>query len=90
MKNVNLSSTKEARVLSALQSGEELTSKQIRARFSVANPTAMITTLRYKGFPIYCNETVNSKGQTRNKFRLGTPSRSVVAAGYRARAAGLV
>lgn len=89
MKNANLSTTKEARVLAALQSGEEMTTKQIRARFGVANPTALITSLRYKGFPVYCNESVNSKGQTRNKFRLGTPSRSVVAAGYRALAAGL-
>lgn len=81
--------TKQDRVLSALRSGEELTGKQIRARFGVGNPRATVSALRMKGFPIYCNEHVDTKGRVTQKYRLGTPSRAVIAAGYRALAQGL-
>ena len=75
--------TKTERVLAALRNGEQLTSKQITARFGVANPTALANTLRKTGYAIYSNARTNSKGETRNFYRLGTPSRAVVAAGYR-------
>lgn len=78
--------SQKERVLTALMSGERLTSKQIAARFSVANPTAVISALRFEGFPIYKNPRTNSKGETRNFYRLGSPTRAVIAAGYRAMA----
>jgi len=53
----------------------------------VGNPHEIVRQLRMKGFAIYSNPSVNSKGVTRNFYRLGTPSRAVVAAGYRALAA---
>ena len=77
-------STKQDRVLAALQSGQELTGKQIEARFGVGNARATVSALRMKGFAIYANESVDTKGRVKNKYRLGTPSRAVVAAGYRA------
>jgi hypothetical protein len=43
-----------------------------------------VSALRMKGFAIYCNESVDTKGRVKNKYRLGAPSRAVVAAGYRA------
>lgn len=80
--------TKTERVLTALQNGEQLTVKQIRARFGVANPTALINHLRKNvGVAIYSNARTNKGGETRNFYRIGTPSRAVVAAGYRALAA---
>ena len=80
--------TKTERVLTALQNGEQLTVKQIRARFGVANPTALINHLRQNvGVVIYSNARTNKGGETRNFYRIGTPSRAVVAAGYRALAA---
>lgn len=82
--------TKQNRVLEALRSGEELTAKQIAARFSVANPTATISDLRYAGFPIYGNRRVDTKGRVSTKYRLGTPTRRMVAAGIAALSAGLV
>ncbi len=36
------------------------------------------------GLPIYNNRHVDTKGRVVNKYRLGTPSRKVIAAGYRA------
>lgn len=72
------------RVLEALQSGEEMTGKQIAARFGVRNPRATIHALRLEGFPIYLNKRKDTKGRVTHKYRLGKASRAVVAAGYKA------
>lgn len=74
--------TKIDRVLEALATGEQLTAKQIQARFQVGNPSALVHQLRSEGFSVYANKVTNSKGETRTKYRLGSPSRAVVAAGY--------
>jgi len=82
--------TQTARVLTALQNGEELTAKQISARFNVANPHDVVYQLRNQGYCIYLNEKRNSKGDVKGKYRIGTPSRALIAAGYKAMSAGLV
>lgn len=79
--------TKKARLLEALKKGEQLTAKQIAARFGIANPTATVSDLRFDGFAVYANQKKNSEGTVVTRYRLGTPSRAVVAAGYRALAA---
>jgi Helix-turn-helix domain len=76
--------TNTARVLDVLKAGEALTAKQITARFKIANPGATISALRAEGFPIYLNKHVDSKGRETSKYRLGTPSRKLIAAGYKA------
>ena len=81
--------TKQQKVTEALLSGEQLTAKQITARFGVANPTATISDIRFSGIPVYANSRKNSKGQTVTRYRVGKASRQVVAAGYRALALGL-
>tara|TARA_Y100000389_G_scaffold153292_1_gene153483 strand:+ start:72 stop:341 length:270 start_codon:yes stop_codon:yes gene_type:complete len=82
--------TKESKVLSALQSGRTLSSAQLRSQFGVGNPQAVIQSLRFKGFPIYLNTVTDTKNRSRNVYRLGTPSRAIIAAGYRAMANGTV
>jgi len=81
--------TKQSRLLEALQNGEELTAKQIAARFGIANPTATVSDLRFSGFAVYANKHVDTKGRVSTKYRLGRPSREIVAAGYRALAMGI-
>ena len=90
LKEKKMNVTKQSRVLEALQSGEELTAKQITARFGVANPTATISDIRFAGYAVYANKHTDTKGRVTTKYRLGTPSREIVAAGYRAMALGLV
>jgi len=86
-----MTSTKQTRLIEALQNGQELTAKQMTQRFGIANPTATISDLRLRGgFPIYANKRTNQLGGTYTKYRLGTPSREVIAAGYKALALGLV
>ena len=83
--------TQKQKLRKALFSGQELTSKQIKARYQIASPTKVISMLRLEdGLPIYSNTHTDTKGRVTQKFRLGTPSRKVIAAGYRALASGLV
>ena len=89
-KENKMTETKQARVLEALQSGEQLTAKQIAARFGVKNPTATISDIRLNGFAVYANQHKDTKGRVTTKYRLGTPSRAVVAAGYKDLSMGLV
>lgn len=81
--------TKQERLLEAFKNGEQMTSAQIKQRFGIANPTATVSDLRYEGFAIYANKRTDSKGRTSTKYRLGTPSREIIAAGYRALAMGI-
>jgi transcription initiation factor IIE alpha subunit len=73
------------KVANALTNGAELTAKQISHRYGVKNVRAVISKLRSEGFSIYLNKRVSSfDGETYMKYMLGTPRRSVVAAGYKA------
>jgi len=79
--------TQAAKVVAALENGTELTAKQISARYGVKNARALISSLRMQGYPVYLNKRVSTfDGQTYSKYRLGTASRAVIAAGYRATA----
>jgi len=76
--------TNTARVLEVLQTGEALTAKQIGARFKIANPRATISALRSEGYAIYLNQHKDTKGRVTSKYRIGKPTRKIVAAGYKA------
>lgn len=85
--------TKTERVLEAFENGEQLTGKQITQRFGVGNYRAVVHALRTEGFPIYLNKHTDTKGRVTMKYRLGTPTRRVIAAGIAAlgvEGAGLV
>jgi len=87
MTNANVV-TKQDRVLEALRSNDKgLTAAQIENQFKVGNARATVSSLRMKGFAIFANQHTDTKGRTKTFYRLGTPPRSVVAAGYRALAA---
>ena len=77
--------TQTAKVAAALENGAELTAKQISARYGVKNVRAVISKLRSEGFSIYLNKRVSSfDGQSYMKYKVGAPTRAVVAAGYKA------
>lgn len=82
--------TQKQRLASAFSNGAELTSKQIRSQFKIASPTKVVSQLRLEdGMSIYLNTRTDTKGRVTQKYRLGTPSRAIVAAGYRAMSLGL-
>ena len=77
--------TQAARVENALVNGAELTAKQITARYGVKNVRSVISKLRSEGLSIYLNKRVSSfDGESYMKYMIGTPTRAVVAAGYKA------
>ena len=89
-KEIKMLTSKKERLLEALQNGDRLTAKQIAARFGIANPTATVSDLRFDGFAVYANKHTDTKGRVSTKYRLGKPSRRIVAAGYKAMALGIV
>ena len=77
--------SKTAKVIAALQNGAELTAKQISARYGVANVRALISSISMQGYSVYLNKRVSTfEGNTYSKYRMGTPTRAVVAAGNQA------
>jgi hypothetical protein len=44
----------------------------------------VIQALRFSGYSIYLNSHKDTKGRMTQKYRLGSPSRKVIAAGYKA------
>jgi transcription initiation factor IIE alpha subunit len=77
--------TQTSKVENALVNGAELTAKQITSRYGVKNVRAVISKLRSEGLSIYLNKRVSSfDGETYSKYMIGTPTRAVVAAGYKA------
>lgn len=71
--------SKKDRVLKLLSTGKNVAWKTIRERFDLESPRAMIDTLRAEGNMIYGNKIA---GKT--YYRLGTPTRAIIAAGIQA------
>jgi hypothetical protein len=82
--------TKTAKVLTALQSGERISASQARKRFGVGNLSAEVSRIRHAGYAVYANKRVAGNNVEVTEYRLGTPSRKLIAAGYKAMALGLV
>ena len=76
----------KSKILSSLKEGNEVSAKQFAARFKTSATTvgARVSELRRDGYAIYNNKHTDSQGRVTMKYRIGTPSRKVVAAGYAA------
>ena len=87
-KNMTTTVTKSAssRALDTFLSGGTLTATQIASRFGVSNPHNVVYYLRRKGYAIHLNEgRSGSRGRKKADFyKLGTPTKAVIAAGYAA------
>lgn len=82
MKVIMTTSTKQAKLLKALRSGKELTTKQV-ANFGYLNPTAAISNLRTRQMiSVYGNKCTLRDGSVVTKYRIVTPTRAMARAGY--------
>lgn len=61
-----------------------LTAAKMQSVFGVANPSATINELRNDGHAIYLNSRINSNGDKVSFYRLGVPTKRMVAAGIAA------
>jgi hypothetical protein len=75
--------SKQAKLLAAFQTGKQFTAKQIAASFGLKDPIATVRTLREAGHCIYANDVKLWDGTQSVKYRLGTPSRRMVAVAAR-------
>lgn len=74
--------TKTAKLEAALKTGASLTAKQISAQFGIKNPHEAVRQLRQSGVCVYANEAKLSKGGMTTKYRIGRPTKAMVAAAY--------
>jgi hypothetical protein len=63
---------------------------QAAKRFGIKNISAEVSRVRQAGFAVYANTRMAGNGVQVTEYRIGTPSRKLVAAGYKAMALGLV
>jgi hypothetical protein len=64
------------RLVRYLSTGRTISAAQARSRFGIRNLRARVNDLRSEGFCVYTN-----RGET-TTYRMGRPSRSIVAAAY--------
>lgn len=61
-----------------------LTASKMQSVFGVSNPSATINELRNEGYSIYLNTRKTPNGEKVSFYRLGTPTKRMVAAGIAA------
>jgi Helix-turn-helix domain len=82
--------TKTFKLYTALQNGDRVTASQAFKRFGIKNISAEVSRIRQSGFAVYANSRIAGNNVKVTEYRLGTPSRKIVAAGYKAMSLGLV
>jgi len=70
------------KLITAFNSGSDFTENQIASRLNVSPSRArfLVTELRQDGYAIYRNTKTLSNGTPATVYRLGTPSKAMVAA----------
>lgn len=81
--------TKTHKLFTALQAGEKVTASAAEKKFGIKNVSAEVSRIRAAGFAVYSNTRVAGNHVQVTEYRLGKPSRALVAAGYKAMALGL-
>ena len=81
--------TKTFKMLEALKNGERFTASQAGKRFGIKNISAEASRIRQAGYAVYANTRKAGNGVQVTEYRIGKPSRKLVAAGYKALAMGL-
>ena len=71
--------SKQTTLLNSLKAGKEYTAKQITGSFGIAHPASAIRNLREQGHCVYANKVTLSDGTQGTKYRIGKPSKRMVA-----------
>lgn len=71
------------KLISAFESGQSFTAAQAEKRLGVprTSVTKRVSDLRSMGYCVYANR---AKGSNEVTYRLGTPSKAIIAAGFQA------
>ena len=71
--------SKKDKILNLLQRGQAVSWKALNTTFGLKSPRAMVDTLRAEGYMVY-----GSKQKGKHVYRMGTPTRAIIAAGIQA------
>ena len=82
--------TKTFKLFTALRTGEAITPAAAAKRFGIKNMSAEVSRVRQAGFAVYANSRVAGNNVKVTEYRIGAPSRKLIAAGYLAMSLGLV
>jgi len=82
--------TKTFKLFNAMYNGDKVTASQAEKRFGIKNISAEVSRIRQNGYAVYANNRKAGNGVQVTEYVIGTPSRKLVAAGYKALALGLV
>lgn len=80
--------TKTHKLFTVLKKGEKITVARAKA-LGIKNVSAEVSRIRQAGYAVYANTRKDKTGSV-TEYVMGTPSRELVAAGYRAIQLGLV
>ena len=90
IKNMRISeNTKTHKLFTALQAGEKVSPGQAEKRFGIKNISAEASRIRASGFAVYANRRMAGNNVAVTEYRIGKPSRKIVALGYKAQAMGI-
>jgi hypothetical protein len=82
--------TKTFKLFNAMYNGDKVTASQAEKRFGIKNISAEVSRIRQNGYAVYANNRKAGNGVQVTEYVIGTPSRKLVAAGYKAMAVGRV
>ena len=71
--------SKHAKLLAHLENGHEVTARQITGTFGIKNAGRAVHYLREQGNCVYANAVTLSDGSQGTKYRIGKPSKRMVA-----------
>ena len=71
--------SKHSKLLSYLENGNTVTPRQIEGTFGIKSPSRAIHYLREQGNCIYANKVTLSDGSEGTKYRIGKPSKRMIA-----------
>jgi len=71
-----------AKLARHLLKGNQVTTAEIEGKFGFADGHSAVRDLRKQGYAVYGNKKTLWDGSVTTKYRIGTPSRAMVAAAY--------
>ena len=72
----------QGQFLTHLQTGATVTRRQATAFFGLRNPSATVYALREEGVCVYANNVTLKDGRKTVAYRIGRPSKAIIAAGF--------
>lgn len=88
MKYLYSKETKTFKLQKALQTGDIVTAAQAEKRFGIKNINAEVSRIRQNGYVVTSSRRKAGNGVEVTEFKLGQPTREMVALAYKAKSAG--